>query len=150
MAKPPPELTWQDKAILVVIPVVVLVIFIVSNYVTGDVDVTIAHGRKAAALEVRDLGQICALVPDVSTATQRCRVKARDGGLEYTFVFNVTGSHTLDLQIGRQLQFYGQYRYDEQGGVVEAPYRGKSKNWLGWVVYNNRRYMNESEGTPGN
>jgi len=141
VTKRAPELTWQDKAILIVIPVVVFLIFIVANYVSSDVSVTEAISRQAKIMEVRDLGTITSILPTVGTATQLFRVKTPDDKHEYSFCYRVVGSDTMNLEIGRKVQFYGQYQWDPQGGTVEAPYKGKSGQWMGWVVYNNHRFM---------
>lgn len=139
MTKRAPEMTWQDKAILIVIPVVVFVIFIVANYVSDDVSIAEAIERKANDLEVRDVAVVASLLPSVATTTQLFRARTRDGKHEFTFQFNIPGSDTIPLEPGRQFQFVGRYRHDAQGGIVEAPFK-KIKQNLGWVIYDSKRY----------
>ena len=44
--KRPPELTWQDKAILVAIPLVVFTIFMLANYLSQGLTVADAFEQK--------------------------------------------------------------------------------------------------------
>lgn len=140
MSKRPPELTWQDKAILIAIPVVVFTIFILANYFSQDLTVADAFEQKLPEAEVRDGGHIVQVYPVIATDSVSCRVKTRDNRMEYDFTYNITGSETMRFDVGRLLQFYGQYRYDPKGGHVTAPYKGKSGRMTGWVIYENMRY----------
>ena len=65
MSKSPPELTWQDKAILVAIPVVVFTIFILANYFSQDLTVNEAFQQELAVAEVRDGGSVIQIYPQV-------------------------------------------------------------------------------------
>ena len=144
MSKRPPELTWQDKAILIVIPIVVLVIFIVANQMSKDNTVSIAFMEKLPKTEVRDSGAITEVLPDETasgTRIQACRIRTRDGQAEFTLKFHVIGSDTMNLQVGKQLQVLGEYTYDLKGGVVVVPFKGKSGQHLGWIVYENKRFF---------
>ncbi|HOY65651.1 MAG TPA: DUF3465 domain-containing protein [Candidatus Ozemobacteraceae bacterium] len=147
MSKQMPELTWQDKAILVTIPVVVLAIFVFANYIGQDTTISDAFQQKMPKVVVRDAGLITALIPPdpVATDTQKCRLRSRDGQTEFTFVHHVQGSATMPLAIGRQVQFYGEYRYDPQGGFVDVPFKGKSGRLSGWAVYENKRYFSTED-----
>lgn len=152
MSKKAPELTWQDKAILVVIPVVVFLIFIAANYLTQDLTVGEAFRKKIPRTPIRDGGFVVALLPETTTGSapvQLCRLRSRDGLASFTFHYNVCGSATLNLQAGRLLQFNGEYRHTPDGGIVEAPFKGKTGKWSGWVVYENRRHFHpeDPEGT---
>jgi len=152
VSKRAPDLTWQDSAILITIPIVVFAIFIFANYMSSDLVVSEAYQQRLPKAEVRDGGDITQLLPPdptpaSGTASQRCRVRTRDGQQEFTFKFNITGSETLKLQVGRTIQFFGEYKFDEQGGVVQAPFKGKSGRYNGWAVYENHRYYpNQKDG----
>jgi hypothetical protein len=141
VSKRPPELTWQDKAILVAIPIVVFTIFILANYFSQDLSVADAFEQKLPEAEVRDGGNIVLVYPQVATSSISCRVKARDNLTEFDFTYNITGSETLRFDVGRLIQFYGQYKYDHKGGHVYAPYKGKSGRMTGWAIYENQRYV---------
>ncbi|GAB4279130.1 MAG: hypothetical protein Kow0029_22870 [Candidatus Rifleibacteriota bacterium] len=141
MSKKPPELTWQDKAILIAIPIVVFTIFILANYFTQDLTVLGAFEQQLPKAQVRDGGTIIQVYPQVATDSISCRLKARDSNHEYDFIFNITGSETMRFEVGRLVQFYGEYTYDPKGGKVEAPFKGKSGRMTGWAIYENRRYL---------
>lgn len=153
MSKRPPELTWQDKAILVVIPVVVLIIFIVANYLGQDLNVADAISQKLPKTEVRDAGLITELLPSeqiASQSVQRCKLRTREGTQEFLFRYNVQGSDTMNLQVGRLVQFYGEFKFDPvHNGILTVPYKGKSGRMSGWAVYENRRYYSHDEDKDG-
>ena len=153
MSKAPPELSWQDKAILIVIPIVVLIIFFAANYLTKDLTVQDAFSQRLPKVSVRDSGNITELIPSpkVATgATQVCRLRSKDSPHEFTFIYNVQGSETMNLEVGRYIQFFGEYRFDEKGGVLEVPYKGKSGRYSGWAVYENHRYYSHVDEEKGN
>jgi len=142
-----PELTWQDKAILITIPVVVLAIFVFANYIGQDATLSDAFQQKMPKVVVRDAGLITSLIPPdlVATNTQKCRLRSRDGQTEFTFNYHVQGSGTMNLAVGRQIQFYGEYTYDPQGGTLDVPFKGKSGRFSGWAVYENKRYFSTDD-----
>lgn len=149
MSKRPPELTWQDKAILITIPLVVFVIFIVTNYVSRDLTVSDAFLQQLPEGDVRDGGNIVKIIQlpaeEIASITQQCRVRSRDGQTEFTFVYRPVATETLDLKVGRVMQFYGHYTYDRTGGTVTVPFKGKSGREVGWVVYESKRYSAKEE-----
>jgi hypothetical protein len=147
LSKRPPELTWQDKAILVAIPIVVFTIFILANYFSQDLSVPDAYAQQLPKALVRDGGNIVQVYPQTATDSAMCRLRARDNKTEYDFIFNITGSETIQFEVGRLLQFYGEYEYDMKGGKVTAPYKDKDKSgrMIGWAIYENHRYVPQNE-----
>ena len=145
MSKRPPELTWQDKAILIAIPIVVFTIFILANYFSQDLNVGSAFEQQLPKAQVRDGGHIVKVYPPVATDSVSCRLKSREGNTEFDFVYNVTGSETIRFELGRLVQFFGEYTYSPQGGKVEAPFKGKSGRLTGWAIYENQRFTAKEE-----
>jgi len=150
VSKKPPELTWQDKAILIAIPIVVFTIFILANYFSQDLTVNGAFDQQLPKVQVRDGGNIVKVYPQVATDTLSCRVKSRDSNLEYDFDYKITGSETIRFELGRLVQFFGEYTYSPQGGKVVAPFKGKSGRMTGWAIYESHRYTPKEEADgPG-
>ncbi len=149
VSKRPPELTWQDKAILVAIPIVVFTIFILANYFSQDLTVADAFDQQLPEAEVRDGGNIVQLYPQTATDTISCRLKSRDNRVEFDFNYQVTGSETIKFQVGRLVQFFGRYKFDPRGGSVTTPYKGKSGRMNGWAIYENFRYAPKEEAENG-
>lgn len=153
MSKRPPEMTWQDKAILVVIPIVVLIIFVVANYLGQDLNVADAIAQKLPKTQVRDAGLVTEILPVeriASQTIQRCKLRTREGSQEFLFQYHQQGSETMDLQVGRLVQFYGEFRFDAiHNGILDVPYKGKSGRMSGWAVYENRRYYSHDEDRDG-
>jgi hypothetical protein len=149
LSKKPPELTWQDKAILIAIPIVVFTIFILANYFSQDLTVMSAFEQQLPKAQVRDGGHIVKIYPQTATDTVSCRLKSREANFEYDFVYNVTGSETMRLELGRLVQFFGEYTYDQKGGKVDAPFKGKSGRLTGWAIYENHRFTPKEEEDQG-
>ena len=146
--KRPPELTWQDKAILVAIPLVVFTIFMLANYLSRDLTVADAFEQKLVDVDVRDGGNIMQVYPVVATDTVSCRVKTRDGKIDFDFVYPIQASETIRFELGHTVQFFGQYKYDAKGGTVTAPYKTKTGRMNGWTIYENKRYIGMNPGDP--
>ena len=139
---------WQDKVILVAIPIVVFTIFILANYLSKDLTVADAFEQQLPEAEVRDGGNIVQIYPQTATDTVSCRLKSRDNPQEFDFIYQITGSETLKLEVGRLVQFYGKYKYDPKGGQITTPYKGKSGRLSGWAIYENYRYTPKDASDP--
>lgn len=138
--KRPPKLSWQDKAILITIPVVVLLIFVLGNYYSQDPNIEDAIASQLTGITVRDNGIISQVYPQTATDTIKCRLKSATSGSEFDFIYNITGSETIKFEVGNKVQFYGIYNYNPTGGSITTPYKGKSGRYEGWAVYNSNRY----------
>lgn len=150
MSKRPPELSWEDKAILIAIPIVVFTIFVLANHFSQDVTVYGAFENKLEKAVVRDGGNIIQIYPEIATETISCRLQTKENDHEFDFVFTHTATDTIKFEMGRQIQFYGEYEYNEKGGTVTAPYQGKSGRMSGWAIYDSKRFApkDEFEETP--
>lgn len=146
--KRPPALSWQDKAILITIPIVVLLIFILGNYYTQDPTIEDAAASQLVGINVRDGGVVTQLYQQTATDSIKFRVKSINSNTEYDFTYNITGSETFKVEAGKRIQFYGQYNYDPRGGTVTTPYKTKSGRYDGWLIYNNNRYMASQTAQP--
>ena len=127
----------------------VFTIFVVANHLSSDFTVQEAFNQKKVDVNVRDSGRIVKVYPVVATDTVSCRIESMDKK-EFDFIFTIVGSYTVRFELGKSIQFYGQYKYDEKGGTVTSPYKTKQGRMDGWVSYNNQRYigdLNETDNT---
>lgn len=138
--KRPPEFSWQDKAILISLPIVVLAIFILTNYFSKDPSIEDAFNGQLKDISVRDGGRIIQVYDKTATDSVRFRMKTLSGLRDFDFVYVLSASETMKPELGGIVQFYGQYSYDAKGGVVTVPYKGKSGQYEGWAVYGKNRY----------
>ena len=147
--KRPPELSWQDKAILISLPVVVFVIFILTNYYSKDPTIADAFEGKVSGIGVRDGGRIIQIYPQTATDSVKVRMQTLDSAKAFDFVYKITASETLKPELGQIIQFYGQYNYDQNGGNITIPYKGKSGQIEGWAFYKGQRYSGpKNQQTP--
>ncbi len=138
--KKPPEFSWQDKAILFSLPVVVLIIFILTNYYSQDPTVEDAFDSQLNQINVRDGGRIVRIYPQNATDSVTFRMQTLNSPREFDFIYKKTASETMVPAIGEIIQFYGQYNYDKNGGSITVPYKGKSGQSEGWAIYKGTRY----------
>ena len=138
--KRPPELSWQDKAILISLPVVVFVIFILTNYYSKDPTIKEAFEGKVSGICVRDGGRIVQIYQQTATDSVRFKMQTLDASNYFDFVYNITASETMKPELGQIIQFYGQYNYDANGGSITVPYKGKSGQIDGWAIYKGERF----------
>ncbi len=138
--KRPPEFSWQDKAILISLPIVVFTIFILTNYFSRDPSIEDAFNGQLKEISVRDGGRIIQLYNQTATDSVRFRMKTLNGLRDFDFVYVISASETMRPELGGIVQFYGQYNYDSKGGVVTVPYKGKSGQYEGWAVYGKNRF----------
>jgi len=78
----------------------------------------------------------------------------KSGGRHQRFIIKLTGGQTLliaynidlapridSLQIGDSIKFYGEYLWNEKGGIVHWMHRDpQGKHEAGWIEYKGRRY----------
>jgi hypothetical protein len=145
-SKRPPVLTWQDKAILIAIPLVVLGVFILANHFSQDLTVADAFEQQLKEVDVRDGGSVIQLYTPIATDTLSCRIKSRDGKVDFDLIYPIQASETIKFELGRSVQFFGQYEHNEKGGTVTAPYKTKSGRMNGWTIYENHRYTGINSG----
>ena len=138
--KRPPEFSWQDKAILFSLPVVVLVIFILTNYYSQDPTVSDAFESQLNQINVRDGGRIIRIYPQNATDSIVLRMQTLRSTREFDFIYKKTASETMVPAVGEIIQFYGQYNYDKNGGSITVPYKGKSGQSEGWAIYRGGRF----------
>lgn len=143
--KRPPELSTQDKAILISLPIVVLVIMLLTNYLSQDASVEDAFEGKLNGINVRDGGRIMKVYPQTATNSVRIRLQNLSASREFDFVYNLAASETFKPELGGIIQFYGQYNYDQNGGSITVPYKGKSGQIEGWATYGGNRYSGPKE-----
>ena len=146
--KRPPELSWQDKTILISLPVVVFVIFILTNYFSQDLTVEDAFENQFSAVNVRDGGRIIKIYTPTASDSVKLRLKTLNGARDFDFVYNITASETLKPELGEIIQFFGQYTYNKDGGTITVPYKGKSGQIEGWANYAGNRYTGTKNTTP--
>ena len=138
--KRPPELSVQDKAILISLPIVVLVIMLLTNYMSQDASIEDAFEGQLNGINVRDGGRIMKIYPQTATDSVRLRLQTLNSVREFDFICHLTASETLKAELGGIIQFYGQYNYDQNGGSITVPYKGKSGQIEGWATYAGNRY----------
>ncbi len=149
MSKPIPELTLEDKIILIVIPVFVVILFITINIFTSETSVQKAFEKKLVEEPVGDAATILYVYPEPAPGTVSCRARVRSGETEFDFIYQILASDTIPFEAGKEIHFSGSYAYNENGGLVVVPYKGKKGKKTGWVMYEGKTYGSDNKSVPG-
>lgn len=116
-----------------------------TTSVQGDTEnISKAFQQKQSNLQVRSQGKVIAILAD-----------DQDGSRHQKFILELSNgmtllvAHNIDLapriqniQIGDQVQFFGEYEYSEKGGVIHWTHHDPSnKHVEGWLKHQGKTYQ---------
>lgn len=102
-----------------------------------------ARRKKQSGVQIRYKARVVRLLPDdtIGTQHQRFLVQIEEG-------YSLLISHNIDLayrvpmlKVGDTVEFYGEYQYNERGGVIHWTHHDPKKWHVdGWIKHNGRKY----------
>ena len=152
----------QIKKIIAIVVVVVVAVFYADEYNTE------ANSKNAAApathteelanndkllklIKRRQSGQmvlvnvrVLKLLSDDLQGDRHQRMILKVIGSNNTLLLahNIDIANRVPAQVGQELVVYGQYEWNEKGGVIHWTHRDKNnRHPNGWVLHNNNRYQ---------
>ncbi len=131
-----------------------LLIFVVINYYKNEIEkpeqgsgvsqVEAAYERQQSDVQVKGRGQVIKLLADdlKGAKHQKFIVKISDS-------LTVLISHNIDLaprinnlSRGKNISFYGEYVFNNKGGLVHWTHHDPQKRHVdGWLKYNGKTYQ---------
>ena len=115
-----------------------------SAQATADDRIARAFANKTSGIQVEGEGKVIRLLPDDQKGSrhQRFIVKLASG---QTLLI----SHNIDLapringlEEGDRVRFYGEYEWNEKGGVIHWTHHDpRGKHVTGWVIHNGKTYQ---------
>lgn len=102
-----------------------------------------AYENQRSNFQVRQTGQIVKLLKDDDHGSRHQRfVVALASGQKILIAHNIgLAPRVEDLQTGAQISFYGEYEWNNKGGIIHWTHHDpKGLHPGGWLYYNNRKY----------
>ncbi|MES2181771.1 MAG: DUF3465 domain-containing protein [Pseudomonadota bacterium] len=101
------------------------------------------YASKASHVQTEDSGTVVKLLPDdtLGLRHQRFLVKVASGQT-LLFAHNIDlSSRIVDIKVGDQIDFRGEYIYNPKGGIVHWTHHDpQGKHYAGWLKHNGRTY----------
>lgn len=134
--------------------ILLLIIFVVINYYKKEKanpeqgyrasQVEVAFKQKQRDIQVKGSGQVLKLLPDDLKGSKHQKFI-----VEINESLTVLISHNIDLAPrvnnltkGRTISFYGEYVYNNKGGLVHWTHHDPQKHHVdGWLKYNGKTYQ---------
>lgn len=114
----------------------------IETPVTGGA-VSNAYRQKQSNIQVKGSGTVVAVLKDDNTGTrhQRFILKLADG-ITILVAHNIDLSKRIDgLEKGDNVEFFGEYEYNDKGGVVHWTHRDPAgRHTDGWLRHEDRMY----------
>ena len=102
-----------------------------------------AFDSKLSNVQVQSVGQIKALLRDDNEGSRHQKfILALDNGLTVLVAHNIDLSPRIDnLKKGDTVEFFGEYEYSNQGGVIHWTHHDPQKRHEdGWLKHNGKTY----------
>ena len=102
-----------------------------------------AIANKAQDIQVEGKGHVVAILPDDNKGSRHQKFILKvDNGTTVLVAHNIDLAPRIDgIQKGDSVAFYGEYIWNEKGGVVHwTHYDPNNKHPHGWLKHNNRTY----------
>lgn len=121
-----------------------------QKYTTTDVgsfnaaDVASAFLHKQSDVQVRGQGEVIKLLPDDSKGSRHQRFIVRvNGNLTILIAHNIDLAPRLNSLVrGDNISFYGEYEWNDKGGVVHWTHRDpRSRHAAGWINHKGVTYQ---------
>jgi hypothetical protein len=111
---------------------------------TDDTEMVNAYLQHKNGVQVRDEGEVIKLLFDDTDGSKHQRFIVRTtAGFTILIVHNIDLAHRINtLKEGDTVSFYGEYEWNEKGGVVHWTHRDPHGHHLaGWIKHNGVTYQ---------
>lgn len=116
---------------------------------TGSIDnsaqrITQAFAARESDLQIQGSGIVSKVLPDDNHGSRHQRfILKLDNGHSLLIAHNIDlAPRVPDLQPGERVEFFGEYEWNEKGGVVHWTHHDPKKRHVdGWLGYRGQRYQ---------
>jgi hypothetical protein len=103
-----------------------------------------AYQQRKSDFQIHGSGQVERLLPDDSSGDKHQRFIIRLSSRQTILI-----AHNIDLapriaelQVGDTIEFYGEYEWSQQGGVIHWTHHDPKKLHAGgWLIHNGKKYQ---------
>ncbi|WP_371376772.1 DUF3465 domain-containing protein [Thalassotalea aquiviva] len=117
---------------------------LIDHTSTGDQLLRKAFENRQSDIQVRGRGRVVKLLPDDNQGSRHQRFIIKlDSGQTVLVAHNIDLAPKVDsLARGDYVEFYGEYEWNEKGGVIHWTHHDpKSYHIDGWLKHNDRLYQ---------
>ncbi len=110
----------------------------------SDLQLQAAFDNRQSDLQVAGEGEVVRLLPDDNKGSRHQRFLLRlDNGLTLLVAHNIDLAPRIDrLQLGDRVAFYGEYEWNEKGGVIHWTHDDPNGNHPhGWLKHQGQLYQ---------
>lgn len=120
------------------------VLVFVTSYSFGEQDIASAYASKTSDVQVMGSGEVVRILADDNVGSRHQRFIVKLATTQTILI-----SHNIDLaprinslNVGDRVEFYGEYEWNEKGGVVHWTHHDPSgRHADGWLKHNARKYQ---------
>jgi hypothetical protein len=111
--------------------------------ITSDVEFAAAYENRRSNLQIGGRGEVIKLLEDDNRGSRHQRFLVRLGsGQVLLFAHNIDLAPRIDsLRKGDSISFYGEYEWNEKGGVMHWTHNDPDDRHVGgWIEHNGKRF----------
>lgn len=115
-----------------------------STTIQGSLTIEEAKTRKLSDLQVTGIGVVIRLLPDDLKGDRHQKfIVSTEHGTTLLVAHNIDIAPRVDdLKVGDTVEFYGEYEYNEHGGVIHWTHRDPGgRHPDGWLLHGKKRYQ---------
>ncbi|ATO19975.1 hypothetical protein BS636_10075 [Acinetobacter sp. LoGeW2-3] len=118
-----------------------------SSRSTVDTDVARiqqAYQQRQSDIQVQGAGEVIAVLEDDNEGSRHQKfILELENGHTVLVAHNIDLALRIDnIQIGDQVEFYGEYEYSDKGGVIHWTHHDPNRKHVdGWLKYQGRTYQ---------
>lgn len=111
---------------------------------SGDQLLTEAYQNQRSNLQIQAQAEVIKLLPDDKTGSRHQRFIVRlASGQSVLIAHNIDlAGHVDGLKVGDRVEFYGEYEWNNKGGVIHWTHRDPAgRHVAGWIKHANQTYQ---------
>jgi hypothetical protein len=103
-----------------------------------------AYQQRKSDLQIHGSGQVERLLPDDNTGDKHQKFIIRLNNRQTILIaHNIDlAPRVINLKVGDSLEFYGEYEWSQQGGVIHWTHHDPKKLHIGgWLIHDGKKYQ---------
>jgi len=122
---------------------IVLAFFSLNVLANGDQELSTAYAVKSSDVQVGSSGVVLKILSDDNTGSRHQRfILKLSNGQTILIAHNIDLAPKIEtLRAGDSVEFYGEYEWNNKGGVVHWTHHDPAgRHQGGWLIHNGKKY----------
>jgi len=122
---------------------IVLAFFSLNILANGDQELSAAYAVKSSEVQVGSSGVVVKILSDDNTGSRHQRfILKLSNGQTILIAHNIDLAPKIEtLRAGDSVEFYGEYEWNNKGGVVHWTHHDPAgRHQGGWLIHNGKKY----------